>query len=146
MISYDNVVVAIDGSEESARILDKALSLVEGSGASVSVVVVYEVLIGQYARDVDITDFERVQQEYQEKVSRETRRRMAAKYPSIPADNIHFLQGRPAHEIKRFAKDCNADLVVIGSHGQGAVSAAVLGSTAIGVLHGSHCDVYTVRV
>jgi len=146
MISYRNVVVAIDGSDESGHILSKALDLVEGTGASVSVVVVYEALIGQYARDVDITDLERVQQEYQEKVSQETRRKMAEKYPVIPSDNIHFLQGRPAPEIKRFAKSSNADLVVIGSHGQGAVSATILGSTAIGVLHGIHCDVYTVRV
>lgn len=146
MISYRNVVVAIDGSNESAHILDRALSLTGGSGAVISVVVVYEALIGQYARDVDITDFERVQQEYQERLSHDTRRRLAEKYSSIPADNVHFLQGRPAAEIKRFAKDTHADLVVIGSHGQGAVSATVLGSTAIGVLHGIHCDVYTVRV
>ena len=64
MISYRNVVVAIDGSNESAHILDRALSLTGGSGAVISVVVVYEALIGQYARDVDITDFERVQQEF----------------------------------------------------------------------------------
>jgi len=146
MISYRNVVVAIDGSEESGHILNRALELVGGSGASVSVVVVYEAMIGQYARDVDLTDLERVQQEYQARISQETRRKMAEKYPSIPADNIHFLQGRPAREIKRFAIETQADLVVIGSHGQNAVSAAVLGSTAIGVLHGIHCDVYTVRV
>ena len=146
MISYHNVVVAIDGSDESSHILDTALSLVDGSGAKLSVVMVYEALIGQYARDVDASDFERVQHDYQERVSTQVRRRLAQDYPSIPADNIYFLQGRPAHEIRHFAKDINADLVVIGSHGQGAVSATLLGSTAIGVLHGIHCDVYTVRV
>jgi nucleotide-binding universal stress UspA family protein len=53
---------------------------------------------------------------------------------------------RAGEEIKRLAAALKTDLVVIGSHGQGALSATVLGSPANRVLHGIHCDVYTVRV
>ncbi len=57
-----------------------------------------------------------------------------------------FCVARAGEDIKRLAAALTTDLVVIGSHGQGALSATVLGSTANRVLHGIHCDVYTVRV
>ena len=49
-------------------------------------------------------------------------------------------------EIKAQAKEFGADLIVIGSHGRHGLTGMMLGSTANGVLHGSPCDVLTVRV
>jgi len=79
-------------------------------------------------------------------VAKQTRELLRKACPSLPAEAVHFLRGKPASEIKRLAESLHVDLLVIGSHGQGAVKAAVLGSTANAVLHGIHCDVYTVRV
>ena len=47
------------------------------------------------------------------------------------------------HEILRFAKAHEVDLIVVAPHGQGFIGA--LGSTAIGVLNGAKCDVLAVR-
>lgn len=79
-------------------------------------------------------------------MSKHAREMLKANFPAIAAADIHFLRGKAGSEIKRLAASMKTDLVVIGSHAQGAVSAAVLGSTANSVLHGIHCDVYTVRV
>jgi universal stress protein A len=63
----------------------------------------------------------------------------------IPAESRHFLNGAPAKEIHRFADEHNADLVVLGTHGQKGVQ-LLLGATANSVLHGCNCDVLAVRI
>lgn len=147
MGKFNKVLVAIDGTDESDKILRKALDLVAGSGAAISIVVVFEDMVHNYTYELSMGDFEKAQQDFQEALSKEVKSMLMAKFPSIAADAIHFLRGRSAgDEIKRFAKEINADLVVVGSHGQGVIKSAILGSTANAVLHGIHCDVYTVRV
>lgn len=47
------------------------------------------------------------------------------------------------HEILRFAKEHDVDLVVVAPHGQGVIG--TLGSTATGVLNNAVCDVLAVR-
>ena len=43
--------------------------------------------------------------------------------------------GHPAEEIIKEAKKSKADLIIMGSHGQSALEAAVLGSISYGVIH-----------
>ncbi len=43
--------------------------------------------------------------------------------------------GHPVEEILREAEKAKADLIVIGSHGRSALSAALLGSVTFGVIH-----------
>ena len=146
MSHYRNILVAIDGSAESPKILSKAQNLVSGKDTILHVVLVYETLVGNYSYELNMGDFEKVQRDFQEQVANQTRVMLKAGFPTIAAANVHFLRGKAADEIKRLATSLRADVVVIGSHGQGAVKAAVLGSTANSVLHGIQCDVYTVRV
>jgi universal stress protein A len=47
------------------------------------------------------------------------------------------------HEILRFARAHDVDLIVVAPHGQGVMGA--LGSTATGILHNAVCDVLAVR-
>ena len=47
------------------------------------------------------------------------------------------------HEILRFAKVHEVDLIVVAPHGQGVIG--TLGSTATGVLNNADCDVLAVR-
>lgn len=48
------------------------------------------------------------------------------------------------HEIIRFAKDRQVDLIVLGSHGRRGIG-ALLGSTVDGALHQATVDVLVVR-
>jgi len=47
------------------------------------------------------------------------------------------------HEILRYAKVHDVDLIVVAPHGQGIIGS--LGSTATGVLNNATCDVLAVR-
>lgn len=54
------------------------------------------------------------------------------------------LSGSPAHTIVKYAEEQQADLIVIGSHGRGAVSRLLLGSVAERVLHLAGRPVFVV--
>jgi len=56
---------------------------------------------------------------------------------------IRITMKSARHEILRFAKAHDVDLIVVAPHGRGIIGA--LGSTAIGILNGAVCDVLSVR-
>ena len=56
-----------------------------------------------------------------------------------------LLTGDPAKEIVAYADSVDADLIVIGSHGYGAIAGVLLGSVSRGVLHRTNRPVLIVR-
>ena len=52
--------------------------------------------------------------------------------------------GRPAAEIVRFAREHEADLIVMGTHGYGSVKRLLLGSVADQVIRQAACPVLVV--
>ncbi len=56
-----------------------------------------------------------------------------------------LLQGDPVDEIVAYADTIDADLIVVGSRGRGAVASAVLGSVSRGVLHEARRPVLVAR-
>ncbi|MBI5760629.1 MAG: universal stress protein [Planctomycetales bacterium] len=54
-------------------------------------------------------------------------------------------RGTPFVEIVRYAKEANADLVVLGTHGRGGLAHVLLGSVAEKVVRKAPCPVLTVR-
>jgi len=56
------------------------------------------------------------------------------------------VRGVPFVEIIRTAKDKNADLIVIGTHGRTGIDHMLFGSTAEKVVRKSACPVLTVRI
>ncbi|MEO0365755.1 MAG: universal stress protein [Pseudomonadota bacterium] len=53
--------------------------------------------------------------------------------------------GHPARDICHYAKQHNADHIIMGSHGRGPISAALLGSVSHGVVNRAECSVTIVR-
>ncbi|MBS0264175.1 MAG: universal stress protein [Planctomycetes bacterium] len=56
-----------------------------------------------------------------------------------------LLQGSPAREISKAATDEQADLIIVGTHGRGAIAHLLLGSVAEKVVRMAPCPVLTVR-
>ncbi len=56
-----------------------------------------------------------------------------------------LLVGNPADEIVAFGDTIDADLIVVGSRGHGAIASALLGSVSRAVLHESRRPVLVVR-
>jgi nucleotide-binding universal stress UspA family protein len=57
----------------------------------------------------------------------------------------HVAYGRPFSEIIAYARENRIDLIVMSTHGRGAIAHALLGSTTEKVVRKSPCAVLTVR-
>jgi nucleotide-binding universal stress UspA family protein len=55
------------------------------------------------------------------------------------------VMGHPSTELLRFAKEAPCDMIVMGTHGRGALQHAFMGSVAERVVRGATCPVLTVR-
>ncbi|MEQ9451542.1 MAG: universal stress protein [Pseudomonadales bacterium] len=139
---YKKIMLAVDLTEESTRVANRAQALAAVSGAEIHIVHVIEPLSLAYGGDVPM-DLSSVQEQIQDQAKSHLRdfgTRM-----NIPVERQHLIFGRPESEIHRVAQEQGADLIVVGSHGRHGL-ALLLGSTANGVLHGASCDVLAVRV
>ena len=142
MQNYQRVVTAIDLSEESAAVVNRANEIATRNTAELHLVHVIEPLSLAYGGDIPM-DFSGVQDQLQEQAEKQLQQ--FGQRHQIPPEHLHLLIGRPESQIHQLAEDINADLIVVGSHGRQGL-ALILGSTANGVLHGAHCDVLAVRV
>jgi universal stress protein A len=142
MSEYKKIMLAVDLTEESKPVAERAMALVKAYDAELHLVHVIEPLSLAYGGDVPM-DLSSVQEQIQDQAKSHLAE--FASGMSVPTEHQHLIFGRPESEIQRVADEEGADLIVVGSHGRHGL-ALLLGSTANGVLHGAMCDVLAVRV
>ena len=142
---YRNVIVAIDLVEGPAhQVLSGALAFGEET-ARFTVVHVVEPQYVQYSFDPTFTGS--LTRELEQQALENAAGRVAELCASmeIAPEEQQIVLGRAADQIHDLAKDRDADLIVIGSHGRHGWR-RLLGSTANAVLHGAPVDVAVVRI
>ena len=146
MATYQKILVAVDLSSESGTVLQKA-QLIANSDAVRHVAYVQEPMDNVYVGIVPQSAAFSGLGDLEAQLGEELKQKLTAlgENYEIPSDHQHILNGSPAHEIHRFAKDNDIQLIVIGTHGQKGLQ-LLLGSTANAVLHGASCDVLSVRI
>ena len=140
---YNTILVAVDLSKDSLRVLDKAVAVANGDNSNIHLVHVVEPVAAAYSMDIYAVNVIEIQQEAISMTEKKLKE--IAKQLGIDEIKAHTLLGAPGPEIRNLATEINADAVVIGSHGHSGWK-ILLGSTAIKVLHGATCDVLTVHV
>jgi len=65
--------------------------------------------------------------------------------PGIAVRHV-FLQGDPAAQIVRFARDSGMDLIVMGTHGRTGLERLLVGSVAEKVMRDATCSVLVVKL
>ena len=142
MGEYKHILVGVDLTIESRDVSQRACTLKTAFNAKLSCVHVIEPLSLAYGGDIPM-DLSTIQEQIQD-----TAKKHLAEFSAslgIEDEDRHLIFGRPETEIHTLAKEIDADLIVVGSHGRHGL-ALLLGSTANGVLHGATCDVLAVRV
>ena len=146
MVRYSRIVVAVDLSNESPSIIEKALEIA-GQGAELHLVYVQEPMDSVYLGVVPygpvFVGMNQVEGRLKDELVGNLRG-LGERF-GVPDSQQHLLSGAPAKEIHRFVEANDIDLIVLGTHGQKGVQ-LLLGSTANSVLHGASCDVLAVRV
>jgi nucleotide-binding universal stress UspA family protein len=144
------LVVATDGSAGAELIPDRLAELGAFAGVPADVVAVsipdtptFELIVGLYTLgDERLADRRReLRRRFGEAADRMVERLVAG---GIPATG-HVRTGDAAHEILALAREREADLVVTGSRGLGALDRLLLGSVARNVLHHATASVLVVR-
>ncbi len=141
MSQYQKILVAVDLSDESSSVIDRARQIAQ-PGTETHLIHVIEPLSFAYGGDIPM-DFSGIQDEIHEQATAQLKR--FAETHEIEQDKQHLLLGKPDIEIQAMAEELNADLIVVGSHGRSGL-ALLMGSTANGVLHGAKRDVLAVRI
>lgn len=124
---YTRVLAAVDLSVEASQVIDIARRVADACGAELKLC--------------------HVSKHVQETRKNEDWKRLHtfAQRHGVAVADIYELAGRTARAIHVLAREIEADLVVVGTHGKHGVQ-LVTGSTANAVLHGADCDELSVRV
>ena len=143
MSTYQNLLVAVDLSAESAKVIKRAKRLAGGDASKITLVHVVEPIAAAYPIDAYAINIAKMQEEAMQIAAE--RLANIGKDAGVPPSQWQTLLGSAATEIRAKAEELGADLIVIGSHGRSGWK-LLLGSTANKVLHGSRCDILTVHV
>ncbi len=143
MADYENLLVAIDLSDESDKVIERAIQIVSGDINKISIIYVVEPVTAAYPIDAYAINMSELQEE-SIRLSTQRLAEIASKY-NIAEQRRFTAVGSAATEVRNKADETGADLIVIGSHGTSGWK-LLLGSTANKVLHGAKCDILTVRV
>lgn len=143
------VIIATDGSDYSIAAIEECCrNIIRPANTEVLVVSVYEnsypimaepfAVSAEYYQHVEDAVRELCQQHLAdaEKMIRD-------KFPDLKLSS-EVLTGPPDQQIVERAREWNADMIVVGSHGRGFWG-RLLGSVSNGVVHHAPCSVLVVR-
>ena len=145
MTAINTIVVAVDFSDIVADVIRTACAVADRVQTRMHVITVVPDPVRQaWSSEVPGLDFEGIHQQWQE----EARGRLIDVLPLVTLDaakvSHSVLTGVPDREIVRYAKDYDADLIVVGTHGYGPFKRLILGSVADRVIRQALCAVLIV--
>jgi len=145
MVAFKELVVPTDFSEYSLRAIDYGVEMAEKFGSHVSLVYVVEPLLQAADLTWTTVDFEELNTAHTEAAEKQLEKLAEERIPKgIECDTV-ILFGKPFVEILKYAKEKNADLIVMATHGRGAIPHLLLGSTTEKVVRKATCPVLTVK-
>jgi len=145
MVAFKEIIVPTDFSEHSLRALDYAIEIADKFHSRLEIIYVIEPLL--QAADVSWTtvDFEQLNLAHKESAQKQLAQLVEERIPKGMEVQTKTLFGKPFVEILKAAKANNADLIVMATHGRGAISHILMGSTAEKVVRKAPCPVLTVK-
>lgn len=137
---FKKIVWATDGSKNADQALAVAKSLASEAAAALTIVhVVQKIATSGDAALAWYADEELVKAKVDKIASELTNEGLNA---SVKV--VKHVGPQPAREIAEVARETGADLIVVGTHGHGAIPGILLGSVTQRLLHYASCPVLVV--
>ena len=138
---FKNIVIAFDGSEYSHKALKCAKSIAEQFEANLWLVHAFS----NPADFMGVTDYEKMSARRKaaaQAVLDDARQKLGRTSLVV---NKELREGPEAESILKEAEKCNADLIVMGTRGLGALKGFLVGSVSRRVIHYASCPVMVVH-
>ena len=147
MVVLKQIVVATDFGEAAKAALNYGRELARTFGASLDVLHVCDNVI---ARGLGVDGFTVDYTTLQRELDAAARKQLDALLDEEDRTMLHakpvlVTSSTPAGAIVEHAQRSNADLILMGTHGRGAVAHLLMGSVAERVVRVAPCPVLTVR-
>ncbi|HBU82514.1 MAG TPA: universal stress protein [Paenibacillus sp.] len=142
---FENIIVAIDQAEITNKILDATVEIARNKQTQVTLINVSQEYVSNGMIYVPENFLEEILNEI-EKASLKQLQQAKSKLESagINPKTVH-LKGNPAHEILKYARDTDQQLIIIGSRGLSGIKEMMLGSVSHKVSQLSNCPVLIVH-
>jgi nucleotide-binding universal stress UspA family protein len=138
------ILIATDGSDSGHEAVEFGLELAEEQGAWAHVIhVTPTVDVMPYSNFGFIAPA--LPHEFDEHDSEPLEKAVELAQEKALRIETKLLKGKPADEIVAYGDSIDADLIVVGSRGHGALTSALIGSVSRGVLRESRRPVLIVR-
>ncbi len=146
MITLKNILLPTDFSKESNVAMPFALDFARRFGASLHLLHVVEDYV---ALGLTAEVYAAMPPGFLEEREREAMDRLSTALSEADREKLDVrlavATGSPFLEIVRYAEEHGIDLIVMGTHGRGAVAHALMGSVAEKVVRKAPCPVLAVR-
>ena len=135
-----NILVPLDGSKNSLRGLDNAISIARSCQAIITAIYVIPI----YPKSIfdSLMPYYFHPEKEAKKIMSNAKKRAAQKGILLKSK---IITGSPTEDIQRFAKSKKFDLIVIGARGRGSLKEAFLGSVSHTIVHKARIPVLVTK-
>ena len=144
---YSNILVPVDGSATAALGVAEAIKLAKNQDATVRLIhIVNElILMGSYDAAYGLPDLVESLRQNGKTVLKDAEALVSGAGIKVDGILIEAMGDQAGHFIVQQAKEWNADLIVMGTHGRRGVRRMVMGSDAEFVLRNTPVPVLLIR-
>ena len=146
MIALKNILVSTDFGEASDAALAYGRELARSFGATLHVLHVADDVYMRLGGDAYVAVLPDLQRDVEDSARKQLEALLIDNDPhAVPVTQAVVTSSATAAAIVQYARDADIGLIVVGTHGRGAVAHLLMGSVAERVVRTAPCPVLTVR-
>jgi nucleotide-binding universal stress UspA family protein len=146
MIALKNILVATDFGEAADAALAYGRELARTFDSALHVLNVADDVYVRLGGDAYVAVLPDLQKDLEAEAKKQLDALLVDNDPTpLPIKKVVLTSSATAAAIVQYARDRNIDLIIVGTHGRGAVAHLLMGSVAERVVRTAPCPVLTVR-